>query len=83
MHGTRRFRTRQTRETRAALQGGHDAVPQRRSYGLSTPLPAVASPRVFVPEVVYCGGGTTRLKIRSADLDALLKPRLAAVAERG
>jgi len=59
MHGTRRFRTRQTRETRAALQGGHDAVPQRRSYGLSTPLPAVASPRVFVPEVVYCGGGTT------------------------
>jgi len=26
---------------------------------LSTPLPAVADPRVFVPEVVYCGGGTT------------------------
>jgi prolyl-tRNA editing enzyme YbaK/EbsC (Cys-tRNA(Pro) deacylase) len=50
--------------------------------GLSTP-PAVADPRVFVPEVVYCGGGRTRLKIRSADLDALLKPRLAAVAERG
>jgi prolyl-tRNA editing enzyme YbaK/EbsC (Cys-tRNA(Pro) deacylase) len=52
--------------------------------GLSTPLPAVADPRVFVPEVVYCGGGTTTtmLKIRSADLGALLKPRLASVAER-
>jgi prolyl-tRNA editing enzyme YbaK/EbsC (Cys-tRNA(Pro) deacylase) len=34
---------------------------------------------------VYCGGGTTTtmLRIRSADLDALLKPRRAAVAERG
>jgi Cys-tRNA(Pro) deacylase len=53
--------------------------------GLRTPLPAVADPRVFVPEVVYCGGGTTTtmLKIRSADLDALLKPRLAALAKRG
>jgi prolyl-tRNA editing enzyme YbaK/EbsC (Cys-tRNA(Pro) deacylase) len=53
--------------------------------GLSTPLPAVADPGVFVPEVVYCGGGTTMtmLKIRSADLDALLKPRRAAVAEWG
>ena len=53
--------------------------------GLSTPLPAVADPRVFVPEVGYCGGGTTMtmLKIRSADLDALLRPRRAAVAERG
>ena len=53
--------------------------------GLSTPLPAVADPSVFVPEVVYCGGGTTTtmLKIRSADLEALLKPRLADVAERG
>lgn len=52
--------------------------------GLSTPLPAVADPRVFVPEVVYCGGGTTTtmLQIRSADLEALLKPRLAAVAKR-
>ena len=24
---------------------------------LSTPPPAVADPRVFVPELVYCGGG--------------------------
>jgi len=53
--------------------------------GLSTPLPTVADPGVFVPEVVYCGGGTTTtmLRIRSADLEALLKPRRAAVAERG
>jgi len=52
--------------------------------GLSTPLPAVADPRVFVPEVGYCGGTTmTMLKIRSADLEALLRPRRAAVAERG
>ena len=53
--------------------------------GLSTPLPAVADPRVFVPEVVYCGGGTTTtmLRIRSADLEALLRPRRAAVAAWG
>ena len=52
--------------------------------GRSTPLPAVADPRVFVPEVGYCGGTTmTMLKIRSADLEALLRPRRAAVAERG
>ena len=53
--------------------------------GLSTPLPAVADPRVFVPEVVYCGGGTTTtmLKTRSVDLDALLRPRQAAVAALG
>jgi len=52
---------------------------------LSTPLPAVVDPGVFVPEVVYCGGGTTTtmLKIRSADLDALLKPRRVAIAARG
>jgi prolyl-tRNA editing enzyme YbaK/EbsC (Cys-tRNA(Pro) deacylase) len=50
-----------------------------------TELPVVADPGVFEPEVVYCGGGTTAtmLKIRSADLRALIKPRLAAVAKRG
>jgi hypothetical protein len=32
------------------------AILQPRFCGLSTPLPAVADPRVFVPEVVYCGG---------------------------
>jgi prolyl-tRNA editing enzyme YbaK/EbsC (Cys-tRNA(Pro) deacylase) len=44
---------------------------------LDADLPVIADPRVFAPEVVYCGGGTTTtmLKIRSADLEALLKPR--------
>jgi Cys-tRNA(Pro) deacylase len=52
--------------------------------GLTTAMPAVADPRVFTPDVVYCGGGTTMtmLKIRSADLDAFLKPFRAAVARR-
>ena len=44
----------------------------------------VADPGVFAPEVVYCGGGTTTtmLKIRSADLDALLEPRRLPIARR-
>ena len=51
---------------------------------LATELQVVADPGVFVPEVVYCGGGTTTtmLKIRSADLEALLKPRRLPVADR-
>jgi prolyl-tRNA editing enzyme YbaK/EbsC (Cys-tRNA(Pro) deacylase) len=50
--------------------------------GLPSDIPVIADPRVFEPAVVYCGGGTTStmLKIRSADLKALLEPRLAAVA---
>lgn len=49
---------------------------------LGTDLPVVADPGVFAHDVVYCGGGTTAtmLKIRSADLQALVKPRLVAVA---
>ena len=41
---------------------------------LERELPVVADPGVFAPAVVYCGGGTTTtmLKIRSADLEALL-----------
>jgi len=52
--------------------------------GLDTTLEVVADPGVFTPEVVYCGGGTTTtmLKIRSADLEALLEPRRAPVAKR-
>jgi prolyl-tRNA editing enzyme YbaK/EbsC (Cys-tRNA(Pro) deacylase) len=52
--------------------------------GLPTDIPVIADPGVFEPDVVYCGGGTTStmLKIRSADLKALLEPRLAAVAAR-
>jgi prolyl-tRNA editing enzyme YbaK/EbsC (Cys-tRNA(Pro) deacylase) len=51
---------------------------------LSADLPVVADPGVFASDVVYCGGGTTTtmLKIRSADLRALVQPRLAAVAKR-
>ena len=53
--------------------------------GLSSDLPVVADPRVFDPGVVYCGGGTTStmLKLRSADLKALVRPRLASIGARG
>ncbi len=52
---------------------------------LSVDLPVIADPEVFACDVVYCGGGTTTtmLKIRSADLRALVQPRVAAVARRG
>ena len=40
---------------------------RRPPYGPSTPPPPLADPRVFVPEVVYCGGGTTRLRIRGGE----------------
>ena len=51
---------------------------------LATAVPVVADPGVFAPEVVYCGGGTTStmLRIRSADLKALLKPRTLPIATR-
>jgi prolyl-tRNA editing enzyme YbaK/EbsC (Cys-tRNA(Pro) deacylase) len=51
---------------------------------LATPLQVIADPGVFTPEVVYCGGGTTTtmLKIRSADLEALLEPRKLLIARR-
>jgi prolyl-tRNA editing enzyme YbaK/EbsC (Cys-tRNA(Pro) deacylase) len=57
------------------------AVP---SCGLATDLAVVADPGAFEPPVVYCGGGAvaTMLKIRSADLETLLHPRLADVAKR-
>jgi Cys-tRNA(Pro) deacylase len=52
---------------------------------LATDVPVVADPGVFTPEVVYCGGGTTTtmLKMRSADLDALLGARRTPIANRG
>jgi len=52
---------------------------------LGSPLPVVADPGVFGPDVVYCGGGTTTtmLKVRSSDLRTLLAPREAPVAARG
>jgi Cys-tRNA(Pro) deacylase len=51
---------------------------------LETDVPVIADPGVFGPEVVYCGGGTTTtmLKIRSADLEALLKPQKLPIAKR-
>lgn len=51
---------------------------------LATDVPVVADLGVFAPEFVYCGGGTTTtmLKIRSADLDALLDPRKLPIACR-
>jgi prolyl-tRNA editing enzyme YbaK/EbsC (Cys-tRNA(Pro) deacylase) len=53
--------------------------------GLETAVPVLADPSVFASPVVYCGGGTTTtmLKILSADLSALLAPRIAAVTRRG
>ena len=49
---------------------------------LDSGLPVIADPRVFAQDVVYCGGGTTTtmLKIRSADLDALLEPQKMPIA---
>jgi prolyl-tRNA editing enzyme YbaK/EbsC (Cys-tRNA(Pro) deacylase) len=57
------------------------AVPLR---ALAEDEPVVADPRASGPALVYCGGGTTMtiLEIRSADLEALLTPRLATVTRR-
>jgi len=53
--------------------------------GLETEIPVLADPAVFVPEVVYCGGGTTTtmLRIRAADLEGLLAARVVPIARRG
>ncbi len=50
----------------------------RRAVGV------VADPRVLGRDVVYCGGGavTTMLKVRGADLAALLRPLVARVGVR-
>jgi prolyl-tRNA editing enzyme YbaK/EbsC (Cys-tRNA(Pro) deacylase) len=51
---------------------------------LNIEVPVIADPGVFCCDVVYCGGGTTTtmLKIRSADLKALVRPRVAAIAKQ-
>jgi Cys-tRNA(Pro) deacylase len=51
---------------------------------LATEIPVVADPGVFATEVVYCGGGTTStmLRIRSADLAALIQPQELPIAAR-
>ena len=71
-------KSRELRETTGYKPG---AVPP---CALATEVPVVADPGVFAPDVVYCGGGTTTtmLKIGSADLDALLKPRKLPIAAR-
>jgi prolyl-tRNA editing enzyme YbaK/EbsC (Cys-tRNA(Pro) deacylase) len=50
--------------------------------GLAADLPIVADPGILEPPVVYCAGGTTAtmLKIRGAELLAVLGARVAAIA---
>jgi len=50
--------------------------------GLATTLPAIADARIFLRDVVYCGGGATAtmLKLRSSDLRHLLRPAVADIA---
>jgi Cys-tRNA(Pro) deacylase len=73
---------------RAALARGREVL-DLTGYGpgavppvaLATDLPVVADPTVVEPDVVFCGGGTTStmLRIASADLQRLLRPRLLRV----
>ena len=69
------------RDVRAMTGYRPGAVPP---CGLATPLPVAADPGVFVTETVYCGGGTATamLRIRSLDLEALLRPLRASIAVR-
>jgi Cys-tRNA(Pro) deacylase len=50
--------------------------------GLARDVPVVADERVFVPSVVYCGGGTemTMLKLRSDDLRRLVRAQVANIS---
>jgi Cys-tRNA(Pro) deacylase len=79
--GARQVRLARSREVREYTGFDPGAV---SPCALATDVPVVADPGVFVPEVVYCGGGTTAtmLKIRSADLAALLDPRTLPIAAR-
>jgi prolyl-tRNA editing enzyme YbaK/EbsC (Cys-tRNA(Pro) deacylase) len=82
---------REARASRATLAKGEQVL-QLTGYrpgavppcALETDVPLIADPCVFAPDVVYCGGGstTTMLKVRSADLEALLKPRKLPIAQR-
>lgn len=79
--GAAEVRLARAREVREATGYDPGAV---SPCALATEVPVVADPGVFAPEVVYCGAGTitTMLKVRSADLDALLKPRRMPIARR-
>jgi Cys-tRNA(Pro) deacylase len=72
-------RAREVRETTGYSPGAVSPC------ALTTDVPVVADPRVFAPEVVYCGGGTTTtmLSIRSADLARVLEPRILPIATPG
>jgi Cys-tRNA(Pro) deacylase len=80
--GASEVRLARAREVRESTGYHPGAVPP---FALATDVPVVADPGVFAPEVVYCGGGTTTtmLKMRSADLDALLGVRKTPIADRG
>jgi len=79
--GAARVRLARGREVREHTGYSPGAV---SPCALATAIPVIADPGVFAPEVVYCGGGTTStmLRIRSADLAALLRPRTLPIAER-
>ena len=79
--GAREVALARSREVREATGYKPGAVPP---VGLATALPVVADPEVFVPDVVYCGGGATRamLRIGSGDLEGLLAPRRLGIGRR-
>ena len=79
--GAAQIRLARGREVRELTGYKPGAVPP---CALATEVQVVADPGVFAPAVVYCGGGATTamLKIRSADLDALLEPRKRPIACR-
>lgn len=79
--GAAQIRLARTREVRS-WTGYHPGGVS--PCALATDVPVVADPGVFMPETVYCGGGTetTMLKIRSAHLEALLQPRRLRIARR-
>lgn len=80
-NGARDARLARAREVRHVTGYCPGAVPP---CALAADVPVVVDPEVFVPEVVYCGGGTTTtmLSIRSADLAGVLAPRIIPIARR-
>jgi Cys-tRNA(Pro) deacylase len=69
------------REVRESTGFKPGAVPP---VGLATRLPVVADPAVFTSDTVYCGGGATSamLRIGSADLERVVRPRRLAIGRR-
>lgn len=77
--GAREVRLARAREVRELTGYKPGAVPP---VGLAAAMEVVADPAVFVPPVVYCGGGATTamLRIRAEDLQSLLNARVAPIA---